>query len=61
MTARLTERLPTMRLLRVGSPRWGRGQVRKTPFLASFLYKNDHFTKTGSGQTQEKVEKMGVF
>eukprot|EP01046_Picozoa_sp_COSAG06_P042278 COSAG06_NODE_5363_length_3527_cov_2.146733_5_plen_139_part_00 len=24
--------------------------VRKTPFLASFLYLNDGFTKTGSGQ-----------
>ena len=26
-------------------------QVRKTPLLEPFLYKNEHFTKTGSGQT----------
>jgi hypothetical protein len=25
--------------------------VRKTPLFAPFIYKNDHFTKTGSGQT----------
>jgi hypothetical protein len=25
--------------------------VRKTPLSAPFIYKNDHFTKTGSGQT----------
>ena len=25
--------------------------VRKTPFFAPFIYKNDHVTKTGSGQT----------
>jgi hypothetical protein len=27
------------------------GAVRKTPFLEPFIYKNDHFTKPGSGQT----------
>ena len=26
-------------------------QVRKTPFFETFMHKNDHFTKTGSGQT----------
>jgi hypothetical protein len=25
--------------------------VQKTPLFEPFLYKNDHFTKTGSGQT----------
>jgi hypothetical protein len=25
--------------------------VRKTPFLEPFVCKNEHFTKTGSGQT----------
>jgi hypothetical protein len=25
--------------------------VRKTPLFAPFIYKNDDFTKTGSGQT----------
>ena len=25
--------------------------VRKTPLVARFVFKNDHFTKTGSGQT----------
>jgi hypothetical protein len=25
--------------------------VRKTPLFEQFVYKNDHFTKTGSGQT----------
>jgi hypothetical protein len=24
---------------------------RKTPLFEQFIYKNDHFTKTGSGQT----------
>jgi hypothetical protein len=24
-----------------------------------FIYKNEHFTKTGSGQSSEKVEKKG--
>jgi hypothetical protein len=28
-----------------------RFDVRKTPLFAPFIYKNDHFTKTGSGQT----------
>jgi hypothetical protein len=26
-------------------------KVRKTPLFAPFIYENDHFTKTGSGQT----------
>jgi hypothetical protein len=26
-------------------------QVKKTGFLKPFIYINDHFTKTGSGQT----------
>jgi hypothetical protein len=25
--------------------------VRETPLFAPFIYENDHFTKTGSGQT----------
>ena len=25
--------------------------VRKTPLFEPFIYKNEHFTKTGSGQT----------
>ena len=25
--------------------------VQKTPLFEPFIYKNDHFTKTGSGQT----------
>jgi WD40 repeat protein len=29
----------------------GHGQVRKTPLFAPFIYKNEHFAKTGSGQT----------
>jgi hypothetical protein len=37
--------------------------VRKTPLFAPFVYKNDHFTKTGSGQTWGKHSKKvsGVF
>jgi hypothetical protein len=34
--------------------------VRKTHLLAPFLSKNDHFTKTGSGQTYGKLKKPGV-
>jgi hypothetical protein len=30
---------------------WAFWLVRKTPLFAPFVYKNDHFTKTGSGQT----------
>ena len=29
----------------------GHGQVRKTPLFAPFIYKSEHFAKTGSGQT----------
>jgi hypothetical protein len=29
----------------------GHGQVRKTPLFAPFIYKNEHFAKTGAGQT----------
>jgi hypothetical protein len=33
-----------------------------TPFLAPYYAKKDHFTKTGSGQTQGKIEgKKGRF
>jgi hypothetical protein len=35
--------------------------VRKTPLFAPFIYKNDHFTKTGSGQNIGKVEKRVAF
>jgi hypothetical protein len=27
------------------------GQVRERPFFVHFLFKSDHFAKTGSGQT----------
>jgi hypothetical protein len=34
------------------APRDGNGDpVRKTPLLEQFIYINDYFTKTGSGQT----------
>jgi len=39
----------------------GRDLVRKTPLLAPFIYKRDHFTKTGSGQTREKLRKEWRF
>jgi hypothetical protein len=29
------------------------------PLFEPFVYKNDHFTKTGSGQTQGKLKKEG--
>jgi hypothetical protein len=29
----------------------GSEQVRETPLFSPFYTKNDHFTKTGSGQT----------
>ena len=45
--------------------REGSGAVRKTltlPFWrAIFIPKNDRFTKTGSGQAQEKLRNIGVF
>jgi hypothetical protein len=31
-------------------------QVRKTPLFEPFIYKNDLFTKTGSGQTWGKLQ-----
>ena len=40
----------------------GAAAVRKTPlFLRTFLYKNDHFAKTGSGQTWGKLRKEMRF
>jgi hypothetical protein len=36
-------------------------QVRKTPFLNLFILKMDHFTKTGSGQTQGDHSNHGRF
>jgi hypothetical protein len=33
----------------------------KMPLFAPFLYKMHYFTKTGSGQTQGKLKKRGVF
>jgi hypothetical protein len=32
--------------------------AKNAPF-EQFTYKNDHFAKTGSGQTQEKLSKKG--
>ena len=46
-----------MDLPHIGTPTAGAGgeawtePVRKTPLFAPFMYKNDHFSKTGSGQT----------
>ena len=38
------------------------GRREKRPLLCQFDTENDHFAKTGSGQTQEKkVEGKGVF
>jgi hypothetical protein len=31
--------------------KFGRGTGKKTALFAPFIYKNQHFTKTGSGQT----------
>jgi hypothetical protein len=31
--------------------------MRKTPLFAPLMYKNDRFTKTGSGQTPGKLTK----
>ena len=33
--------------------------VREMPLFEPFVYKNDHFTKTGSGQTQGKLKQEG--
>jgi hypothetical protein len=35
--------------------------VRKMPLFAPFVYENDHFTKTGSGQTWEKLRQVAIF
>ena len=35
--------------------------VRKNALDEQFAFKNDQFTKTGSGQTQEKSEKVASF
>eukprot|EP01046_Picozoa_sp_COSAG06_P014014 COSAG06_NODE_858_length_11909_cov_6.018036_6_plen_264_part_00 len=42
------------RELWVGHPKGRPDQVRTRIYFAPFLYKNDHFTETGSGQTQAK-------
>jgi hypothetical protein len=34
--------------------------LRKTRLFEQFIYKNDHFAKTGSGQTWEKLRQKGV-
>ena len=39
---------------------WAGRKVRKRSFCRLFLYSNDHFTKTGSGQTSEKAHN-GAF
>jgi hypothetical protein len=36
-------------------------EVRKRVLLRHLNIKNDHFTKTGSGQTQEKLKQTCVF
>ena len=36
-------------------------QVRKRTSFAPFCIKSDHFTKTGSGQTQGKPKTRGAF
>jgi hypothetical protein len=35
--------------------------VSKNGLFAPFIYQNEHFTKTGSGQTQGKLKKGTVF
>ena len=53
----LASRLPSNRVAAKGGNGNGNGkhipglEVRKNVFLKPFLYINDHFTKTGSGQT----------
>jgi hypothetical protein len=51
-------------LLRRGSG-WGSltiGRGKKNAFFLSlFILKNDHFAKTGSGQTPEKLKKKPFF
>jgi hypothetical protein len=34
---------------------------KNAPLFARFKYKNEHFTKTGSGQTWKKHSKKGPF
>jgi hypothetical protein len=38
-----------------------RPKVRKTPLFEPFIYENEHFTKTGSGQTEGKLKKEVRF
>jgi hypothetical protein len=33
----------------------------KTAIFEQYIYENDHFAKTGSGQTWVKLKKSGVF
>jgi hypothetical protein len=40
---------------------WTTLHGKKNVHLLSVLYKDDHFTKTGSGQTQEKLQKSTFF
>jgi hypothetical protein len=35
--------------------------VSKNGLFEPFIHKNDHFTKTGSGQTKGKLKKNGPF
>ena len=44
-------RYPQVSSIFKGATRSSASRVRKTPLFAPFIYKNDHFTKTGSGQT----------
>jgi hypothetical protein len=42
---------PATNVLKMQAEIMKHGPVRKTPLLSHFYTKNDHFTKTGSGQT----------
>jgi hypothetical protein len=35
--------------------------VRETPLFAPVMHKNDHFTKTGSGQTGKTQKRVAFF
>jgi len=39
---------------------WESAECCKKALFEQFIYKNDQFAKTGSGQTQEKLRKKGV-
>jgi hypothetical protein len=41
--------------------RRGLGRCEKRAVVAPFQYSNDHFAKTGSGQTRRNAEKTGAF